>query len=83
MRLDFTESFTFLLHAVLAISSHHLAKTNNCSGLMDEMQKHWCAAIRLFSTALSHCNFSPLLDTLLILINIEVRCIACAHLTAV
>ncbi|KAF4448046.1 fungal specific transcription factor domain-containing [Fusarium albosuccineum] len=71
VRTDFTESFTFLLHAVLAISSHHLAKMRNCSSLMDEMQKHWSTAIRLFSTALSHCNFSPLLDTLLILINIE------------
>ncbi|KAI5460158.1 fungal-specific transcription factor domain-containing protein [Mariannaea sp. PMI_226] len=71
IRMDFTESFTFLLHAVLAISSHHLAKTNNCSNLDEEMQKHWCTAIRLFSTALGHCNFQPLLDTLLILINIE------------
>ncbi|KAF7559741.1 hypothetical protein G7046_g4404 [Stylonectria norvegica] len=71
MRMDFTESFTFLLHAILAISSHHLAKTSNCSSLIEEMQKHWGTAIKLFSTALGHCNFLPLLDTLLILINIE------------
>lgn len=71
-----TESFencAFLLHAILALSSHHLAKMNKCDDLTIEMYHHRSTALHLFSHALSRPKSLPLLDTLLILVNLEVN----------
>jgi hypothetical protein len=68
------ESSEFLLHAILAISSQHLAKKKNSVVLAAEMQNHQAIALRLFAEALSHTPASTLLDTLLLLVNFEVCC---------
>ncbi|RFU35463.1 hypothetical protein B7463_g881, partial [Scytalidium lignicola] len=64
------ESSPFLLHAILAISSHHLAKKNECAALTVDMHNHWSAAVQLFSKSLGQCS-PPLLDTILILVNFD------------
>ncbi|KAF2812325.1 uncharacterized protein BDZ99DRAFT_383101, partial [Mytilinidion resinicola] len=67
-------SSAFLLHAILALSSQHLAKKNDCIDLMTEMHNHRSSAIQLFSEALGNTqsNSLPLLDTVLVLINLEI-----------
>jgi hypothetical protein len=67
------EGSEFLLHAILAISSQHLAKQKNSPALAVEMQNHQAIALRLFGQALNHTPASILLDTLLLLVNFEVR----------
>jgi len=72
IRQDSCEGSAFLLHAMLAISSQHLAKKNNSVVLATEMWNHHATALRLFSEALDHVSASKLLDTLLLLVNFEV-----------
>lgn len=63
----------FLLHAILAISSHHLSKLNKCDITAMEMHNHRSTALHLFSQVLEQPNPLPLLDTILILVNLEVK----------
>lgn len=72
MHKDSCERSEFLLHAILATSSQHLAKKNNSLVLAAEMRNHQATALRLFSNALSHTPASELLDALLLLVNFEV-----------
>ena len=69
---DRPESAAFLLHAILAVSTQHLAKKSNSVLLTAEMHNHWSTAVRLFSDALCRSNSLALLDTLLVLVNFEV-----------
>lgn len=73
VRRQSLEKCAFLLHAILALSSHHLAKINKCDNLANEMYDHQSTAIHLFSQALSQPKSLPFLDTLLILVNLEVN----------
>ncbi|KAI2727352.1 transcriptional regulator family: Fungal Specific TF [Penicillium roqueforti] len=66
------ENYDFLLHAIVALSFHHLSKMNNTDDLILEMHHHRSTALHLFSHALSQPTSLPLLDTLLILVSIEV-----------
>lgn len=61
-----------LLHAVVAISAQHLSKKEQTADLKVKMHEHWSAAIQLFRRDLNRGNFGTLIDTLLILINLEV-----------
>ena len=71
VRLDRIQEFPSLLHAVMALSSQHLAKINRSSIMATEMHTHQSTAIQLFSKALNSPNSEPLLDTLLLLIIFE------------
>jgi hypothetical protein len=62
----------FLLHAVLALASQHLAKLNSSIVMSNEMNTHWSTAMQLFSSALGNPKYRPILDTLLILVHFEV-----------
>jgi hypothetical protein len=55
----------FLLHAVLALASQHLAKQNNCAMMATQMHDHWSTAMKLFSSALNQPDYRPILDTFL------------------
>lgn len=74
MRKTSCENSEFLLHAMLAISSQHLAKKNNSMVLATEMRNHQATALRLFAQALSDTPAVQLLDALLLLVNFEVSC---------
>jgi len=64
--------YDFLLHAVMAVSTQHLAKKNDCAVLLAEMHQHWSTALHLFSQSLNNPEVVPLLDTLLVLVSLEV-----------
>lgn len=72
VRKELAEHFPYLLHAVMALSSQHLSRKKGCPVLAEEMHSHWSSAIQMFREALGNSNQHALLDTLLILVNIEV-----------
>ncbi|KAF2115738.1 fungal-specific transcription factor domain-containing protein [Lophiotrema nucula] len=63
--------FSFLLHAILAVSSQHLAKKNHNSSLNIEMHRHSSTALKLFSKALIYSDIVSLLETILVIVNLE------------
>ncbi|KAI1623349.1 fungal-specific transcription factor domain-containing protein [Exophiala viscosa] len=67
------EKSAFLLHAIMAISSQHLAKKSNCSALASQTEIHRSTAVQMFTEALCQSNdiTFALLDTLIILVNFE------------
>ncbi|KIW00467.1 uncharacterized protein PV09_07991 [Verruconis gallopava] len=69
----------FLLHAVLALATQHLAKQNKTQDFSTEMLSHWSNAMQLFSCALSQPSQILMIDTLLILINFEITQSASAY----
>lgn len=70
-QMENIKKFPFLLHAILALSSQHLAKKNNDPSLVIEMYKHRSTALHLFSESLNYSSIVPLLDTILIMVNLE------------
>lgn len=72
VRLDRIEESPSLLHAAMALSSQHLAKLSKSASMATEMYAHQSTAMQLFSAALSHPKSEPVLDTLLLLIILEV-----------
>ncbi|KAJ6442489.1 sugar transporter [Purpureocillium lavendulum] len=64
-------SYDFLLHAVMAVSTQHLAKQNHCTTTLASMHNHWSTALHLFSQSLYSSQVVPLLDALLILVSFE------------
>lgn len=72
VRLDRIEESPSLLHAAMALSSQHLAKLSKSASMATEMHAHQSTAMQLFRAALSHPNSEPVLDTLLLLIILEV-----------
>ena len=67
------EGADFLLHAILATSSHFLAKRNNDPTLLAKMYDHQSMAMQSFGQALSHSKSTKLFDTLMLLVNFEVH----------
>lgn len=65
------EDSTFLLHAVLALASQHIAKKDRSTSLLVETLDHQATALKLFRQALTHTSPFTLLDTLLLLVNFE------------
>jgi Fungal specific transcription factor domain len=72
VRQESVKGSQYLLHAVLALSMQHLAKKNQDETLAQEMQVHRSTATHLYSEALSKSDALVLLDTLLILVNLDV-----------
>lgn len=72
VRLDCIEDSPSLLHAAMALSSQHLAKLSKSASMATEMHAHQSTAMRLFSQALYSPKSEPVLDTLLLLIILEV-----------
>lgn len=72
VRQECVQGSQYLLHAILALSMQHLAKKSQDEALAQEMQVHRSAATHLFSEALSKSDALVLLDTLLILVNLDV-----------
>jgi hypothetical protein len=66
----------FLLHAILAVSAQHLAKKSKNSTLTTEMLTHRSIATHLYSEALVKSSAVTLLDTLLVLLNLDVSFLA-------
>jgi hypothetical protein len=62
----------FLLHAILALSSQHLAKKTNQVALSLQAQDHREIAMQSFTQALCHSDPCSLLDALLILVSLDV-----------
>lgn len=65
------EGSAFLLHAVLALASQHLAKKNNSAEMVTQMHNHQATAVKLFSEAVAYTPAFTALDTLLLLVNFE------------
>ena len=72
VRQECVQGSQYLLHAILALSMQHLAKKSQDEALAQEMQVHRSAATHLYSEALSKSDALVLLDTLLILVNLDV-----------
>jgi hypothetical protein len=72
VRQECVQGSQYLLHAVLALSLQHLAKQSQDETLTKEMQVHRSTATHLYSEALSKSDALVLLDTLLILVNLDV-----------
>lgn len=72
VRQESVQGSQCLLHAVLALSMQHLAKKSLNKALTQEMQVHRSTATHLYSEALSKSDALALLDTLLILVNLDV-----------
>ena len=72
-REETSDGTNFLFHAILALSSHHLARTQGDVHLKTESLNHKSTAIKLYSEALLQPDIQhlALLDTLLILITLE------------
>ena len=72
-REETSDATNFLFHAMLALSSHHLARIQGDFHLRTESLNHKSTAIKLYSEALLQPNVQhlALLDTLLILITLE------------
>jgi hypothetical protein len=66
-----SENAAFLLHAVLAVASQHLAKKNKSAQMLDQMHAHQGMAVKLFSEAVADTPPSVALDTLLLLITLD------------
>lgn len=73
VQLNGLNNAPFLLHAILAVSSQHLAKKYNDPSLTIEMYNHRSVAIQAFSEALYRSNVRYLLDTIMVLVNLEVN----------
>ena len=72
VRQECVQGSQYLLHAVLALSLQHMAKQSQDETLTQEMQVHRSTATHLYSEALSKSDALVLLDTLLILVNLDV-----------
>lgn len=72
VRANQVERSEFLLHAIMAVSSQHLAKQTNRADLSLQVQNHRSTALHSFAQALCHTDPCLLLDTLLILISLDV-----------
>ncbi len=72
VRQETVQGSKYLLHAILALSMQHLAKKSHDETLAAEMQVHRSTATHLYSEALSKSAALALLDTLLILVNVDV-----------
>ncbi|KPI44183.1 uncharacterized protein AB675_6388 [Cyphellophora attinorum] len=66
-----SENAAFLLHAVLAVASQHLAKKTKSAQMIDQMHAHQGMAVKLFSEAVANTPPSVALDTLLLLITFD------------
>ena len=66
------ERSDFLIHAIMAVSSQHLAKKTNRVELSLQVQNHRSTAMYLFTRALCQSDPSTLLDALLILVTLDV-----------
>ncbi len=62
----------FLLHAIMAVSSQHLAKKTNRVELSLHLHSHRSKAMHLFTQALCQSDPCTLLDALLILVSLDV-----------
>ena len=62
----------FLLHAIMAVSSQHLAKKTNRPELNLQVHNHRSTAMHSFIQALSQSDPWTLLDALLILVSLDV-----------
>jgi hypothetical protein len=75
IRPDSAGRSDFLLHAILALSSQHLAKKTNQVALSLQAQDHREIAMQSFTQALCRSDPCRLLDALLILVSLDVsRC---------
>jgi len=72
VRKECVQGSQYLLHAILALSMQHLAKQSQDKTLSLEMELHRSTATHLYSEALSKSDGLVLLDTLLILVNLDV-----------
>ena len=72
VRQESSQGSRFLLHAIMALSMQHLAKKSRDEALLTEMLAHRSTATQLYSEALSESNTLSLLDTLLIMLNLDV-----------
>lgn len=68
---DSCEGSDFLLHAVLALASQHIAKKDRSTSLLATTLDHQATALTLFRQALTHTSPFMLLDTILLLVNFE------------
>ena len=66
------EKSDFLLHAIMAVSSQHLAKKTNRAELILRVHNHRSTAMHLFTRALCQSDPCTLLDALLILVSLDV-----------
>jgi hypothetical protein len=71
VRRETCEDAAFLLHAVLALATQHLAKKNNSALLLAQMHHHQATAVSLFREAVAYTPAFTALDTLLLLVNFE------------
>ena len=73
-RMDFNRlaSNPYLLHAVMALTSHHLARQNSSEVITAKMHEHWSTSMQLFSAALMTSSALPLLDTIMVLMSYHV-----------
>lgn len=68
---DSCEGSAFLLHAVLALASQHIAKKDPSTSLLAETLDHQATALTLFRQSLTYTSPFTLLDTILLLVNFE------------
>ena len=73
-RMDFSrvQSNEYLLHAIMAITSQHIAKRDASDLMTAKMHEHWSTSMQLFSDALPTSSALPLLDTIMVLITYQV-----------
>ena len=72
VRTSRAEGSEFLLHAIMAVASQHLAKKTNRAELSLQVHNHRSTAMHLFTRALCQSDPCTLLDALLILITLDV-----------
>ena len=72
VRKSRAEGSEFLLHAIMAVSSQHLAKKNNRADLGLQVHYYRSTAMYLFTQALCQSDPGTLLDALLILVSLDV-----------
>jgi hypothetical protein len=68
-----SEGSRFLLHAVLALSVHHIAASTKDPKLATEMLLHRSSAMHLYRMAMDDSSINlALLDTMLIMMHVDV-----------
>lgn len=72
-RKESSEGSRFLLHAVLALSVHHIAASTKDPKLVTEMLLHRSSAMHLYRLAMDDSGINlSLLDTMLIMMHVDV-----------
>ena len=86
MDLTHLKTSPFLLHAILALTSQHLAKRDDKADLAVQSKDHWSTAVKLYSTAVTKEGHPGVVDTLVSLMHYGVTQSAIGtwtiHLTA-